>query len=229
MIHKRSFSIDRLVLHILYILLIGPNVAYKVMTENISLIKSSGMGLIFLADNLLENKIISLEKKKEVTDRLTGRGENERIDELLQILMTSIEVEERVFDIFLEILEKKNTRQSRSLAKKLLNGYCAGPNKAYKVMIENISLIKSSGIGLIFLADNLLENKIISLEKKKEVTDRLTGRGENERIDELLQILMTSIEVEERVFDIFLEILEKENTEQSCSLAKKLLNAYCAS
>ena len=90
-------------------------------------------------------------------------------------------------------------------------------------MIENISSFKSSGMGLIFLADKLLENKIISLEKKKEVIDRYTGRTENERIDELIHILMTSIEVEgKEVFDIFLEILKKEDTRLSLRLAENL-------
>ena len=106
--------------------------------------------------------------------------------------------------------------------------YSIGPDVAYKVMTENISLIKSSGMALISLADKLLENKIISLEKKKEVTDLLTGRTEDERMDELLHILMTSIEAEGKVFAIFLEILKKEGTIPSLSLAKKLLDAYNA-
>ena len=127
MIHEREqFSIDRLVLHNLYILLIGPNVAYEVMTENISLIKSSGMALISLADKLLENKIISLEKKKEVTDPFTRCTEKERMDELLHYLMKSIKVEgKEVFDIFLEILEKEDTMLSLSLAEKLSDAYNA--------------------------------------------------------------------------------------------------------
>ena len=75
------------------LLLIEPNVAYEVMTDNISLIKSSGMSHLFLADKLLENKIISLEKKEAVTDRHTGHTEKERMDELLHILMKSIKVE----------------------------------------------------------------------------------------------------------------------------------------
>ena len=95
-------------------------------------------------------------------------------------------------------------------------------------MTENITLIKDSGMAFISLADKLLENKIISLEKKKEVTDWHTGRTENERMDELLHILMTSIKVEERVFDIFLEILRKEDTILSCSCAKELSDAYNA-
>ena len=94
-------------------------------------------------------------------------------------------------------------------------------------MTENISLIKSSGIDLCFLADKLLENKIINERKKKAVTDRFTGCTEDERMDELLHYLMKSIEVEgKEVFDIFLEILKKEDTRLSLRLAKKLSDAY---
>ena len=96
-------------------------------------------------------------------------------------------------------------------------------------MTENISLIKSSGIDLYFLADKLLENKIINERKKKAVTDRFTGRTEDERMDELIHYLMTSIEMEgKEVFDIFLEILKKEDTRLSLRLAKKLSDAYDA-
>ena len=110
----------------------------------------------------------------------------------------------------------------------LYYAFSTGPDVAYKVMTENISFIKGSGMALITLADKLLENNIISLEKKKEVTDRHTGRTENERMDELLHILMTSIEVEGKVFAIFLEILNMEGTIPSLSLVKKLLDAYNA-
>ena len=106
-------------------LLIGTNVAYEVIRENISLIKSSGMGHIFLADKLLENKIISLEEKEAVTDPLTRCTEKERMDELLRYLMKSIKVEERIFDIFLEILKKQDTILSLRLAKKLSDAYDA--------------------------------------------------------------------------------------------------------
>ena len=96
-------------------------------------------------------------------------------------------------------------------------------------MTENISLIKRSGIDLYFLADKLLENKIINERKKKAVTDRFTGRTEDERMDELIHYLMTSIEMEgKEVFDIFLEILKKEDTRLSLSCAKKLSDAYNA-
>ena len=84
------------------------------------------------------------------------------------------------------------------------------PAIAHEVIKENISLIKSAGIGLVFLADKLLEKKIINERKRKAVTDRFTGHTENERMDELLHALMTSIKVDGKVFGIFLEILKEE-------------------
>ena len=96
-------------------------------------------------------------------------------------------------------------------------------------MTENISLIKRSGIDLYFLADKLLQNKIINERKKKAVTGRFTAHTEDERMDELIHYLMTSIEMEgKEVFDIFLEILKKEDTRLSLKLAKKLSDAYDA-
>ena len=102
------------------------------------------------------------------------------------------------------------------------------PAVAHEVMTENITLIKSTGIGLVFLADKLLEKKIINERQKKAVTDRFTGRTEDERLDELLDALMTSIKVEGKVFGIFLEILKEEDTLVSISLADKLLAEYKA-
>ena len=120
--------IDRFVLHIYFILLIGtyrPDVAHEVMTENISLIKSTGIDLVFLADKLLERKIINERQKKTVTDRFTRCTEDERLDDLLHALMTSIKVKGKVFGIFLEILKEEDTLVSINLADKLLADYKA--------------------------------------------------------------------------------------------------------
>ena len=121
-------SIDRFVLHIYFILLIGtyrPAIAHEVIKENITLIKSTGISLVFLADKLLEKKIINERQMKAVTDRFTGCTEEERMDELLHALMTSIKVEGKVFGIFLEILKEEDTLASISLANKLLADYKA--------------------------------------------------------------------------------------------------------
>ena len=102
------------------------------------------------------------------------------------------------------------------------------PDEAHEVMTENITLIKSAGIDRVFLADKLLEKKIINERKKKALTDRFIGHTEDERMDELLHALMTSIKVEGKVFGIFLEILKEEDTLVSISLADKLLADYKA-
>ena len=110
----------------------------------------------------------------------------------------------------------------------LLIGTTYRPDVAHEVMTENITLIKSTGIDLVFLADKLLEKKIINERKKKAVIDQFTGRTEDERMDALLSILMAAIKVEGKVFGIFLEILKEEDTLVSISLADKLLADYKA-
>ena len=110
---------------ILLIVTYRPAVAHEVMTENITLIKSTGIGLVLLADKLLEKKIINERKKKAVIDQFTGRTEDERMDALLSILMAAIKVEGKVFGIFLEILKEEDTLASISLANKLLADYKA--------------------------------------------------------------------------------------------------------
>ena len=95
-------------------------------------------------------------------------------------------------------------------------------------MAENIALIKSYRIDLLFLADKLVEKKIMNTRQRAEVTDMFTGCTEDERMDELLHTLTASIKVEGDVFGTFLEILKKEDTILSHSLAKKLSDAYDA-
>ena len=120
------FPLTDLFYTLYFILLIGtyrPDVAHEVMTENMTLIKSSGIDHVFLADKLLEKKIINERKKKAVTDRFIGRTEDEKMDELLHTLMTAIKVEGKAFGIFLEILKEEDTLASISLADKLLAEY----------------------------------------------------------------------------------------------------------
>ena len=129
MIHKRAFfHWQTCITHTLLLLLIGtyrPAVAHEVIKENISLIKSTGIGLVLLANKLLEKKIINERQKKEVTDSFTGRTEDERMNALLSILISAIKVEGKVFGIFLEILKEEDTLVSISLADKLLADYKA--------------------------------------------------------------------------------------------------------
>ena len=110
------------------IILIGtyrPAVAHEVMTENITLIKRAGIDHVVLADKLLEKKIINERQRRTVTDRFTGHTEDERMDDLLHALMTSINVEGKAFGIFLDILKKEDTLASNKVADKLLAEYKA--------------------------------------------------------------------------------------------------------
>ena len=97
---------------------------------------------------------------------------------------------------------------------------------AHKVMTENIAVIKSHGIDLQFLADKLFEKKIINARMKSEVTDELTGHSVAERMDKLLEFLITCISVDGEDFGIFVEILKEEGTRRCARLAKKLMDVY---
>ena len=93
-------------------------------------------------------------------------------------------------------------------------------------MTKNTSLIKSLGIDLYFLADKLLENKIINQRERKEVTDEHSGRTTDQRMDRLLNILIISISMNGKDFSTFLEILKDEGTSRSVGLAKILTDDY---
>ena len=97
---------------------------------------------------------------------------------------------------------------------------------ASRVMTENITLIKSYRIDLQYLADKLFEKKIINARQKSEVTDGLIRSSADERLDKLLEFLMTSISVDGEDFGIFLETLKEEGTKRCEKLAKKLMDAY---
>ena len=94
-------------------------------------------------------------------------------------------------------------------------------------MTENIELIKSTKVNLRFLADKLLEKKIIDANEKGEVTDEHSGRTTDERMGKLLELLTASINLDGQDFGIFLNILKAEQNNKRCvNLAEKLLNEY---
>lgn len=97
---------------------------------------------------------------------------------------------------------------------------------AFRVMTENKSLIKSYGIDLQFLADKLMEEKIINERQCNEASDECSGRTVDQRMNKLLEALMTSIKVNGEDFGIFLKILKEEDTKKSIKLAGILFNAY---
>ena len=98
--------------------------------------------------------------------------------------------------------------------------------KASKVITENALLIKGCGINLHFLVDKLLEHGIINAREKGEITDGYTRQTANERMDELLHIISSSINMDGKVFGIFLSILRKEGTIRTNTLADKLMGKY---
>ena len=100
-----------------------PDVAYRVMTENIALIKSAKVDLQFLVDKLLEKKIIDKSEKGEVTDEHSGRTADQRMNKLLEFLTASIRLDGEDFGIFLDILKGQDNKRYTNLAKKLLNVY----------------------------------------------------------------------------------------------------------
>ena len=85
-------------------------------------------------------------------------------------------------------------------------------------MSESISAFKHCGIDLHFLAEKLLEKKIINNRQKKKATDEHSGRTTDQRMDQLLDIIKDSVQQEGKVFEYILEILKDEDT----ILAKKL-------
>ena len=100
-----------------------PEVACRVMTENIALIKGAKVNLQFLAHKLLEKKIIDESEKGEVTDEHCGRTADQRMDKLLDLLTASIGLDGEDFGTFLDILKNQNNKRYINLAKKLLNVY----------------------------------------------------------------------------------------------------------
>ena len=88
--------------------------AYRVMTECTSQLKRR-IDLYSLAEKLLEKKIINAKQKSKATDELSGRTTDQRMDELLDIVKESIEVEGKVFGYILEILKDEDTILTRKL------------------------------------------------------------------------------------------------------------------
>ena len=97
---------------------------------------------------------------------------------------------------------------------------------AYEVMTENLSLIKRAKVNHQFVADKLLEKKIINARERDEVTDKQTGCTIDERMDRLLELITASLSMNGEEFGIFLEILKQEDTSRSIGLASKLKELY---
>lgn len=71
-----------------------------------------------------------------------------------------------------------------------------------------------------------MEEKIINERQCNEASDECSGRTVDQRMNKLLEALMTSIKVNGEDFGIFLKILKEEDTKKSIKLAGILFNAY---
>uniref|UniRef100_A0A1X7TF39 CARD domain-containing protein n=1 Tax=Amphimedon queenslandica TaxID=400682 RepID=A0A1X7TF39_AMPQE len=100
------------------------------------------------------------------------------------------------------------------------------PEVAYRVVSECISELKHCGIDLHFLAEKLLEKKIINNRHKKKAIDEYSGRTTDQRMDQLLDIIKDSVQQEGKVFEYILEILKDEDTILANKLYEDMINKY---
>ncbi|XP_019861688.1 PREDICTED: uncharacterized protein LOC109590207 [Amphimedon queenslandica] len=94
---------------------------------------------------------------------------------------------------------------------------------AHRVMTECTPLIKDCGTDIHFLVDKLLQYKIVNVREKRRIVAR---ESDDERIDELLHIILSSICMDGKVFGIFLDILREEDTLRTIKLANELIQKY---
>lgn len=93
---------------------------------------------------------------------------------------------------------------------------------AHKVLTENTLLIKDSQISLEYLADKMLERRVINDVQKGDIMDRMTGQFTRERIGKLLDILKVAVNADVSLFDWFVQVLREYKTVLTVKLAEKL-------
>ena len=92
-------------------------------------------------------------------------------------------------------------------------------------MTECTGAIKEM-LDLNTLVDKLLEKRIINERQKTQITDQHCGLTADQRMDKLLSLVRASIQVNGKVFYLFVEIIKQENTIITDSLAQTLLDNY---
>ena len=110
-------------MHLLVIAPVVPEVAYRVMSECTSAFKHCGIDLHFLAEKLLEKKIINNRQKNKAIDEHSGRTTDQRMDQLLDIIKDSVQQEGKVFEYILEILKDEDTILANKLYDDMINKY----------------------------------------------------------------------------------------------------------
>ena len=93
-------------------------------------------------------------------------------------------------------------------------------------MSECTSAFKHCGIDLHFLAEKLLEKRIINNRQKNKATDEHSGRTTDQRMDQLLDIIKDSVQQEGKVFEYILEILKDEDTILANKLYDDMISKY---
>lgn len=88
-------------------------------------------------------------------------------------------------------------------------------------------MIKESSIGLMYLADKMVVNGIITdKEKSTIVSDRMTGLSKDERMEELLKELKKAVKQNGAIFMWFIKILKDYDTVVSKAVAENLMKQY---
>lgn len=96
---------------------------------------------------------------------------------------------------------------------------------ARRVVSSNTKSIKESEISYSDLADILLENRIISRRDKKYVMDGPCGFTANDRLDNLIQLMIATI-TEDKDFKLILDTFLKLDSLRTDKLVNKLLSSY---
>ena len=92
-------------------------------------------------------------------------------------------------------------------------------------MTECTGMIKEI-LDLNTLVNKLLEKRIINERQKNQITDQHCGLTADQRMDKLLSLVKASIQVNGKVFQLFVEIIKQENTIITDSLAQTLIDNY---
>ena len=89
---------------------------------------------------MLEKHIISDTQRREVMDSMSGRTTDQRLDQLLDILRTTVKVDESIFDWFIQVLRDYSTVLSMNTADKLkarYDGLLQPPQGIHTILISN--------------------------------------------------------------------------------------------
>ena len=99
-----------------------PDIAYKVMTEFSPQIRSHLNFRIF-AEKLVIERIINERQRKKVIDESTRHSNEERMDELLDLVKSSVKADGDIFRVLLKILLEEDTRATEILYGDMMNKY----------------------------------------------------------------------------------------------------------